>query len=280
VRSTSRGYLDFVDSLLGERRADAPDEGAAVYRFSALVGRDKELAGGKVAYGVSSLYLGPLRIFRGRGHQEMAGRMVSALRDLLVAPENEYVRIRGTGVTHDGAGILVVAPQPEPRMPALAALLVRHGFGYLGDELVKVEPILDTAHPTPLPILVDELDAALFADAGLDPPRRKSHRAEGMTPRRPLPLRALGGSMGEPAPVRWIVFPEFGAERTSLEATSGAPYLFKLAEATLNMHVWRERALLYHRRLLDSASVSRLAIADVREAASAISAAAPAVLRR
>lgn len=206
--------------------------------------------------------------------------MVSAMRDLIVSPENEFVKIRGTGLTHDGASILLVAPQPEPRLPAVAAHLVRRGFGYLGDELVKVEPVLDTAHPTRLPILIDELDAASFPDAHLDPPRRRSHRSEGLTPRRPLPPSALGGRWGDPAPLRWIVFPEFDAPATGLEPTSGAPYLFRLAQATLNMHIWRERALLYLRRLLDDASVSRLTISSPDEAADAIAEAAPAVLGR
>lgn len=253
----------------------------ALYRYSAIVGSDKTLAGGKVARGVSTLYLQSLRIFRGRGHQEMAGRMISSMRDLMTGVENEFVRFRGAGLVRDGAAILLAAPDPEPRLPALAALLAQRGFDFLGDELVKVEPIMNTAYPTPLPILVDELDAPLFADAGLDPPRRgKRFRSEGMTPRRPLELGAIGGRVGEPAPLKWIIVPEFGAGETALDPMSGASYLFKLTHATLNIDVWRERALLYLRRLLDETSVSRLTVADPGEAADVVAAAAPTVLGR
>jgi hypothetical protein len=280
VRSTAADFLALVDSLLPDAKAGEPGEDTTVYRFSAIVAPDKKLPGGKVAYGVSSLYLGGLRVFRGRGQQEMAGRMISGMRDLIVAPQNEYVRMRGVGVTTGGAGILVASPRPEPRLPALAGLMVKRGFGYLGDELVKVEPVLNTAFPTPLPILVDELDAAVFPEASLDPPRRRSSRVEGMTPRRPLPVSALGGRFAEPAPVKWIVLPEFGAAETKLEPASGAALVFALASATLNMHVWRERGILFIRRLLEEASVSRLAISSPDEAAGVLADAAPAVLGR
>lgn len=269
-----------MDSLLPEARVAGADEDAAVYRFSAIVGQDKKLAGGKVAHGVSSLYLGSLRVFRGRGQQELAGRMISGMRDLIVAPQNEFVRIRGIGVVLDGAGIVVAAPQPEPRLPALAGLLVKRGFGYLGDELVKVEPVLNTAYPTPLPILVDELDVDAFPEASLDPPRPRSSRVEGMTPRRPLAVSTLGGRIAEPAPVRWVVVPEFGAAETKLEPASGAALLFALANATLNMHVRRERSLLFVRRLLEEASVSRLTISSSAAAADVLAEAAPTVLGR
>ncbi|HEV2755712.1 MAG TPA: hypothetical protein VG318_08030 [Actinomycetota bacterium] len=280
MRSTAPEFLALVDSLLPEARAAAPDEDAAVYRFSAIVGSDKMLAGGKVAHGVSSLYLGALRVFRGRGLQEMAGRMISGMRDLVVAPQNEFVRMRGTGVTLDGSAILVASPQPEPRLPGFAGLLVKRGFGYLGDELVRVEPVLNTAYPMPLPILVDELDVGAFPEVPLDPPRRRSSRVEGMTPRRPVRVAALGGAIAEPAPVRWIVVPEFGAADTVLEPASGAALVFALTNATLNMHVWRERGLLFLRRLLEEASVSRLAISSPQEAADALAGAAPTVLGR
>ncbi|HEX2296470.1 MAG TPA: hypothetical protein VHN37_14340 [Actinomycetota bacterium] len=280
MRSTAHEFLALTDELLPEQRVDAPERDAAVYRFSAIVGRDKKLAGGKTAHGVSALYLGGLRVFRGRGRQEMAGRMISGMRDLLVAPENEYLRIRATGVSSEGAAILVVAPQPEPRLPALAALLAQKGFGFLGDELVKVEPVLNTAFPTPLPILVDELDAGRFPEARLDPPRPRSSRVEGMTPRRPLALATVGGAFGAPAPVRWVVFPEFGASKTELEPAEGSELVFAGAGATLNMHVWRERALVFLRRLLEEASVSRLRIATIETAADAIASAAPMVLGR
>lgn len=278
MRSTSRAFLDLVDALLPDARAAAPDEDAAVYRFSAIVGSDKRLAGGKMAYGVSSLYLQSLRVFRGRGHQEMAGRMISGMRDLMVAPQNEFVRIRATGVTYDGGAILFVAPDPEPRLPAVAASLARKGFGFLGDELVEVEPVVNTAYPIPLPILVDELDAAAFPEAALDPPRRRSTRSEGMTPRRPVPVTRLGGSVGLPAPVKWVVFPEFGAAETKLEAASGSGLVFALVSATLNRHVWRERAIVFAQRLLDEAAVSRLTIATADAAADAVAEAAPSVV--
>lgn len=280
MRSTAPEYLALVDSLIPGAKADGPGEDTTIYRFSAIVAPDKKLPGGKAAYGVSSLYLGALRVFRGRGQQEMAGRMISGMRDLVVAPQNEYVRMRGVGVTTGGAGILVAAPQPEPRLPALAGLLVKRGFGYLGDELVKIEPVLNTAFPTPLPILVDELDAGVFPEGALDPPRRRSSRVEGMTPRRPLPVSVLGGHVADPAPVKWIVLPEFGAPETKLEPASGASLVFALASATLNMHVWRERGLLFIRRLLEEASVSRLSISSTDEAARVLADAAPAVLGR
>ena len=68
--------------------------------------------------------------------------------------------------------------------------------------------------------------------------------------------------------MRAIVFPFFeeGAE-TRLEPFGGAAALFRFTEATLNLHIWTDRAFVLQRELMESVPVSRLVVGSIPEAA-------------
>lgn len=222
-----------------------------------------------------------MKIFEGRVQDEMAGRLISGVRDLATQHSNEFVRIRAAGIVVEGAAVLFPSP-PQAHLPALAGLLVRRGAAYLGDEVVNVDPVLGRAHGLPLPLLIDGFDLPLFPQIRRERTRRKMRgtpeEIQAKTPRRPVPVEELGGVAAAPAPIRALVFPFFeDGAATRLEPFSGAAALFRFTEATLNLHVWTDRAFLLQRDLMGSVPVARLVTGSLEDAAAAVWSALPSL---
>lgn len=282
VRSTGSGFAEIVRRYMEEFQI--PEAIGDETLYSADQGIDKALSGGKVARPVKTLYLGTLRIYRGRSQEEMAARLMSSVRDQIVSKITELVQVRAAGVNVGGVGVLLPAP-PDPHLPALAGRLVADGASFLGDEIVKIEPILRHLHPTSFPLLIDESDLALFE--GLTPPappaglRRRTGgdpATVAITPRHPLSVSDLGGRLSEDLSVGWIVFPYFevGAE-TKLEPEGGSAALFRFIQSGINLDIWGERALILMRELMESVPVSKLTVGSIPAASELILQNAPAM---
>lgn len=267
VRTTDVRFLGVLGHYLGEYRTE---DGPRDILFSADCGVEKELAGGKTARGKKRLYFQAILIFQGNGLEEMAGRLISSARDWTNHQSNEFLRIRAGGVTLDGGTLLMPSP-PEPNLATLVALLVSSGAGYVGDEIVNIDPVLRRAHGTGLPLLVSAEDVSLlpgFDAFGSRPRRRRTNQPRTY---RPVRLDELQGSTARPTDVRWIVFPAFrpGAV-TEIREIGKADALFRFTQAGLNLHIWTDRAFVLMQDLLTSASVVELVIGDVKEAAASL----------
>lgn len=280
VRTTRPDFSDLV------RRYLAPFETAEAREdvlYSAECGRETELAGGKPVNAVGRLYLSGLRIFEGIDRDQMAGRLIGSMRDKITSYEDQFVRLRAGAVVLDGEG-LIMPSSPDPRLAALVAMLVRSGAEYLGDELVHLDPVLRRVTPTstpPLPILINESDLPLFPELNREPARRRrSQREEAPNlTRRPVRLAELNGRLGSAADVRWIAFPYFvSGAATEFQPMSQAQAFFRLSEAVLNLHIWGDRTFALIRELLASASVARLNVGSLPEAAELLRGGNPALL--
>lgn len=261
-------FLDVVDRCLAScRTEEAPEQTA--FGFSADVGGDRVLRGGKVARGIHSLYVGCLRVFRGRELEEMCGSLLATMRDLACSVQNEFLRLRAGGVVFGDRALLLPSP-PEPRLAALVAFLVRRGGRYLGDEMVKVDPVLCRVHPVRLPILLDVWDGALFPELGghvwANGSSRRARSA--FASRRAVTLVELGGTEAGPSEIGWVAFPRFDPGAVTRIGDIGpSEAVFRLAEAGLNLHVWGERGLRLMRTLMEEARVSEVIIGSVEEGA-------------
>lgn len=229
-----------------------------------------------MVHGLQTLWVQGLRLYRGRDMTEMAGAMVGMIRELVTDVENEFVRLRG-GAVAIGDGAVILPTGPETYMPAMVALLLQGGARHLGDEVIKVDPILRRVHPIQLPLLVDVEDLHLLPSI---PPTRRSPTARARRRRgvrRPVRPDGLGSFVSEPTPLRWIVFPELreGSE-TSLEPVGGAQAVFRLSECCTNLDVWEERGVLFLRDLIESTAVSRLVVGSIPDAAELLLRSVPA----
>jgi hypothetical protein len=245
-----------------------------VYPFSANVQPDKTIAGGKVVQGLQTLYVQTLQLYKGRSMRDMLGQMLFSARDFVTGVQNQFVRFRGGAVTL-GNGAVVLASDYQPHLPALVGRLLEGGARFLGDEMVHVDPILRHVHPLPFPLLLDLPDTGLFPRVMPEVDQRRRGRRETVARHAVLPAE-LGSQAGDPAPLRWLVFPRFDDEQESrLEAASGSGLVFSLTAANLNLDIWGDRGLLFFRDLLETSAVSRLTVGSIPEAADLIMASAP-----
>jgi len=180
--------------------------------------------------------------------------------------------VRAAAVRFNGGAVLLPSP-PQPHLSGLAAALATKGGAYLGDEMVKIDPIDHIAYGVDLPLVVDTSDLALFPSLQRTPAKRSSrerHR-DAITPRQPVNLDELGATFGEPSPVQWLIFPTFepGAE-TTIESIAASTALFRFTVAGLNLHIWGDRALILMRQLLEEANIAEMTVGSIPEAADLI----------
>jgi hypothetical protein len=276
VRTTDVRFLDVLRRFLGAFRVE---EGHEDILFSADCGVEKQLSGGSRVRGLKRLFFGSLMIFHGRALEEMGARLISGVRDWTNHQSNEFFRIRAGGLVLDG-GALLLPTLPSTRLAPLVGLMAKAGTPYVGDEIVNIDPILHRTHGTGLPLLLDTEFLEHFPELDADVPhrvRRKADMPVQARPRWPVLLEDLGGTPGAPAPIRWIVFPDFqpGAA-TELQTVGKAEGLFRLTEAAMNMHVWTERGFSLMRQLLDEAWLGRGVIGDLEEGAAMLAGGLPA----
>lgn len=264
--------------MAGLRHHLAPfevDGSASHYLFSADCGTSKVLAGGKQIRGKKRLYKHTLTIYHGRSGDEMAGRLISSVRDMVTAFSDQHLRVRAAGIMAGGRGVLLPSV-PNPHLPALAAALVRRGGDYVGDEIVYVDPVLrhmrTISTVAPLPLLLDTTDLAYFPWLDRTPGRegrtRTSHKPSSATDRVPLALAELGGRPGRAGPVTHLIFPVFDlGGPTMLQRLTRSEAVFGLAAALLNPEIWTDRALLVLRDLAVHAQTHRLVVGSYDEAA-------------
>jgi hypothetical protein len=207
--------------------------------------------------------------YYGYSLDEMAGRMISMVRDLVADRSKQFIRLRAGAVVRQGVGFLFPSARPEPRLATLVGMLVRTGADHLSDEVALIDPVLRHVHPFPLPILVPNQDIARFPELRREPPRR-ARRGLGMNVdgwRRPVSVSELGSREAGPASVGGIVFPEFDtAAPPGLVSIPAAEATFLLTQSVLNLDVWRERGLIVLTDLLRAASTARLVAGSPEEA--------------
>lgn len=267
VRTTDVGFLDVLARYLGAYRVE---EGPRDILFSADCGVEKELAGGKKTRAKKRLYFQAILIFHGNLLEEMAGRLISGARDWTNSQSNEFLRLRAGGVNLDG-GTLLLPSHPEPHLATVVAMLVNRGAGYVGDEIVNIDPVLRRAYGTGLPLLLNAEDVPLLPDLDASPSKPRKTRVPPPRSFWPVRLDDLGGAPAKPADVRWIVFPTFRpGEATTFREIGQADAMFRFTQAGLNLHIWTERAFVLMQELLRSAFVTELVVGDLSEGAAAL----------
>ena len=106
-------FLDLLRDHLGSHRTEEGPEWAL---FSADCGTKKSLPGGKVIRGRKRLYWGAMLSYVGQSSEEMAGRLISLLRDLVAERLKPFIRVRAGAVALDGGALLLPSPQPPLRL--------------------------------------------------------------------------------------------------------------------------------------------------------------------
>jgi hypothetical protein len=275
VRATDARFLTLLGRYLAAFQADS---GPDYYLFSADNGVSKTLAGGTQVRGKNRLYKHALTIYHGRSQDEMAARLISSVRDMITGFSDQFVRFRAAAA--ELAGQIVMFPsRPNPHLPALVAALARSGAGYVGDELVHLDPVLRHLHPVttgqPLPVLLDTTDLEHFPELSKQPGRkgrtRASHEPSAVTDRVPVLLEELHARSSEGGPLGCLVFPTFDlGGPTEIRPVARAEALFGLSAALLNPEIWSDRAMIVMRDLVMGAQLYRLTVGSYEAAAEVV----------
>jgi hypothetical protein len=274
VRCTS---ADFADQLRAHLAPFVVEDQLEDFLFSADSGEDKEIAGGRRIRGKKRLFKNYLTIYHGISDDEMAGRLISGVRDMVTSYTDQHLRLRAAAVEVDDR-IVLLPSEPNPHLPALAAALTRAGAAYLGDEIVYLDPVLRHAHPIasdPLPVLLDSADLGDFPDIprkrGRKNRTRRSSKPSAVTDRVPVRVEELGGTGSKGGPVGLVVFPSFAPDQPSTTRPSGrSEALFGLTGALLNPEIWTDRAMLVLRDLVADTPAHHLTVGNYEEAAGAV----------
>jgi len=282
LRSTDADFLELARTYLGHLLIDGGKVDDVL--FSADCGDARP--DGEPPRAIS-LYRDGVTVFRGGDRKEMLGQMIATARDIAVGQSSEFVRLRGGAVGVDGSAI-VLPSESNPHLPALVAFLVASGAGFLGDELINIDPILRRIHGLPIPLLIgsDDLPLVQTLEAtsgrpGRQPPGPDDPSLQDAASRMPVSPAEIGGVESDPVPIGWIVFPSFrpGAE-TTIDPPGDEEVLGELVRSCVNPDVWGERAPVLLRSLVESVPVSRLVVGSIREAADLIRRTAPQIVER
>jgi len=254
---------------LSEHRIATPETGERYYPYSVDCGQTRVLPGGRRTRPVGTVYLYTVKLHRSRSFDELIGRMVSSIREVASLRRDDFIRLRAGAVMMNG-GVLLLPSAYHPQLPALVALLVRGGLSYISDELVHVDPVLRVVGGLDLPLLIDAGDLPLFPDVHREVAATRRAERNGDL-RFAVPAHELGGGRGEARSIARIVFPRFDpGGKTRFEPITRSEATFGLAQAGLNLHVWGDRALLLANEIVRGASVERLHVGSLPEAAELI----------
>jgi hypothetical protein len=125
---------------------------------------------------------------------------------------------------------------------SLTVALLQRGARYLSDELAAIDPVTAKAYPFPKRIWLDESGLRLFPDLA-ERLEDRTGLSAGLSQRYLRP-EDLGSGIGDPTPVRWLIFPTAdwdGPPRLTPIARAAA--VQRMAERGLNLYRYAERGL-------------------------------------
>jgi hypothetical protein len=163
------------------------------------------------------------------------GRLLSMLQwhvnQRVIETSDDLVLMHAGGVERDGIGVALPAPMESGKTTLVAGLILRHGFRYLTDEAVAIDPARLVAHPYHKPFTIDSGSFTVLAE--LEPTAKWTIDSE-MQPQWHIPATSIqADSLAASVPLRVVVTPRYMPNRpTRLEPLSKAQTLTTLIEST------------------------------------------------
>lgn len=179
----------------------------------------------------------------------------------VVAVSGDLVRLHAAGVARNGLAVVLPAPQ-ESGKSTLTAGLIRHGFDYLSDEVVGIDPGSGRVHAYPKALSVDVGSQGVLA--GLRP-QLPAHVAGWAPSQWQVPATSIrADSVVRTARPRWLVTPRYvpGSE-TTLRPLSRADALVAAVSCTFELGVGGRRDVLALGRLVRDAHCFSLTVGDL-----------------
>lgn len=184
-----------------------------------------------------------------------------AVNQLAISAGKERYTLLHAAAAATGDGAVVLAAPMESGKTTTCTGLVRHGWSYLTDEAVALDPETLRLHAFPKALTVDPGSQHLFPE--LRPDHEPDDGYKWHVP--PATIRA-DAVVGSAAPV-WVVLPQYvHGERTRLEPLTRGEAVMELAQCTFAFIERPERNLQTLARLVRATSCHRLVIGSLDEA--------------
>ena len=156
----------------------------------------------------------------------------------VIATHSEYLQLHSAMLVYRGAGCIFAGASGCGKSTLAAALLSR-GWTYLGDELALIDPDSLNVQPFPKALCIKAGSFGLMRRLNLPFAGRRYH-VKGFKGHvgyiNPLEVRA--DTLGEPAPVRFVIFPKYiEGGKPRLYPISRARGAFGLARCALNSNM-------------------------------------------
>jgi HprK-related kinase A len=184
----------------------------------------------------------------------------------VMATRGRYLQLHAASLVRDGQG-LVVAGESGCGKSTLAAGLLASGWRYLCDEFALIDPETLLLHPFPKPLCIKAGSFAAVRGLGLPFARRRDY-IKGLKGKVAYinPYRLGRNAVAEPAPVRFVVFPQYsGDARPRLSPVSRAAAALRLASSAFNPHAFGARRASILTETLRNAGVFELESGDLEE---------------
>lgn len=179
-----------------------------------------------------------------------------------------YLQIHAASMSYRGRGV-ILAGSPGQGKSTLAAGLLARGWSYLSDEFALIDPDHRTleAYPKALCIKAGSFEPVRQLGLPLDLDRVLHKGSKG-----PVslidPLKVRANAVGNPCPVRMIIFPQYeaGAE-PDIQPMSRAQAVFELVQASFNFTKFRNRGLQLLAEIARNAHCVRVRSGDLSQTA-------------
>jgi len=255
-------------------RASAPGCADALERtFGSFATRDSEPEGSyeitdsDARAGTCDLYVGDRRVLQGASPSTAFDLLAwHAMREA-VSHSDDFVLVHAGAVSSGGRAIVLPASAGSGKS-TLVAGLVRAGMTFYSDEVaafagdgtVSAVPRSIVLKPTSIPVFEPPL------------PALPAETAPFLTSTYPLRPGDIGSpEIGVPAPVGYIVFPEYEKDATTaLEPITRAQTLVEMATQCFNLEEVGGRGLEVLARVVDGAGCYRLRVGDLDSAVEAV----------
>lgn len=199
-----------------------------------------------------------------RTRDELVPAMEWAVNSRVIACRSEFLQIHAASMVHPAGWAVLLVGISGCGKSTLAAALLRRGWKYLCDEFALINPQTLRAHPFPKPLCIKEQGFEVVRQLGL-PFAGGSHYVKGIKGRVAYvnPFTVRGDSVGTPAPVRCVAFPQYARAEPRLIEISRARAMFGLAGGLLNRPQFGPRAPEVLHRLVERCECFALRSGDL-----------------
>ena len=183
----------------------------------------------------------------------------------VMATRAEYVQLHAASMEHGGSGFIFAGPSGCGKSTLAAGLMAR-GWNYLCDEFALIDTKTSCLRPFPKALCIKAGSFPIIRRLGVQLTRRHYIKARKGRVVYISPGDLGCQTIGKPAPVQFIIFPEYAENRRPrLYPLSRARALIELGGCVFNRHVFDDQALSILSEVVRRAECFRLETGRLEE---------------